>query len=373
MAGDAAQEKRAGDDCRLGFIVDNLLEIAVAYGEAIAGRVLCALSRQIESLLPEHRFSVMIEPWGILVQTRPGDANIDPAIAETVLALACERPIQAGNTRINVALRVIDFADLSPRTMHLDVPARIAVERFRADMRTAAAVYDATSNGRLILSQQAVANAHNNDEMLYAECLARAFDRNGRMMNPGSFMSALERLHLTRAFDRHVVAMTIAHLGIRPDSVLGCNISVLSAVDDIWWMSIKEKLRREPAVASRLVIEITESALPENWATTRAFITVMQELGCRIALDDFGTGFSSIDFARSAGADIIKIDASFVFQAALNENQSSLLHHLVMLAGNLAPKVVIEGIESTRMREMAQATGAGWLQGYSIGRPETVP
>lgn len=373
MIVDIAQRRTPPQSNRncLGLVIDNLPEIAGVYGEYVAGRVLHAVCRRAESALPDTLGSLTIEPWGLLIRAWGWDAGIDLAKAARVLTLACKQPIDIGEIKISVALSIDEFDDLPDLAARgKTAPLRTTSDQYRADMKVAAAVYQAIDNRRFELFEQPVANVRKDTEELYSECLARAFDRDGRVIGPGVFLPALERLRLTRAFDRHVVNATIDQLRMRPESRLGCNVSALSAVDDIWWTSIYEQLRREPAIASRLVIEITETALPENWSETKEFIVAMQRLGCRIALDDFGTGFSSIDFARSAGADIIKIDASFVRGAAENERQSALLQHMVLLASDFAAKVVVEGIETASMLKIAQSTGAGWLQGYLIGGPK---
>ncbi len=45
-----------------------------------------------------------------------------------------------------------------------------------------------------------------------------------------------------------------------PTARVGCNISALSAVDDAWWTPVLDRLAATPELASRLVIEITETA-----------------------------------------------------------------------------------------------------------------
>ncbi|MFK0167107.1 EAL domain-containing protein [Rhizobium sp. NPDC090279] len=372
MKQDIAQTEtstRSGLNC-LGLVIDYLPQMAEVYGDYVADRVLHAVCRRAESFLPDTFASVTIEPWGVLIQAWGWDADINLAKALPALMLACERQIIIGEITISLTLSIAEFNNLPEPATGKGAALRIWSDQYHADMKIADAVYDAIDNGRLELFEQPVANVRDHAEKLYCECLARVSDQDGRLITPGLFLPALERLNITSAIDRYVVNATIEKLRMRKSGRLGCNVSVLSAVDDVWWASIYEDLRREPTIASRLVIEITESAPPENWSRTKGFITAMQRLGCRIALDDFGAGFSSIDFARSSGADIIKIDGSFVREAVEDERQSALLQHIVLLAGDCAAQVVIEGIETAQMCKIAESTGAGWLQGYLIGRPE---
>lgn len=339
-----------------GIAVENLAQISSAYGEWIAARVLHEVYKRCEPHLPRELLS--IESWGVLFH---GGNHLQSSKIEQVLASIAERPVAIGELRIVLALSWRDSVSQTHTASDLP-PVFLSHDRYRADMIAAAAVYDAILDNRFELFEQPVSDATCFASGLYSECLARLFDSTGECLVLGKFLPALERLGLTRAFDRFVVKKTIRQLRARPTATLGCNISALSAVSDGWWTSLIAELNEEPALASRLVIEITESALPEDWANVSAFIGEMQKCGCRIALDDFGTGFISIDFAQSVRADIIKIDGKFA-------RQEHLLQHLIKLASKLAKTVVLEGVEDISLLEIAKKSGARWVQGYFIGRP----
>lgn len=63
--------------------------------------------------------------------------------------------------------------------------------------------------------------------------------------------------------------------------------------------------------ASRLEIEITETALLQDTEATIAVLYELRQLGLSIAMDDFGTGYSSLGYLRKFPFDKIKIDKSF--------------------------------------------------------------
>lgn len=150
---------------------------------------------------------------------------------------------------------------------------------------------------------------------------------------------------------------------------LGCNISAQSAIVDPFWSATLAQLRDAPAVAARLVIEITESATPPSTEAAIEFVLCLRELGCRVAVDDFGAGLGTLEFIRQSLPDMVKIDQGYLQRARSEPNSVQTLKHLVQLCKTLAPCVIIEGIESEADRALATACGGEWGQGYLFGRP----
>jgi EAL domain-containing protein (putative c-di-GMP-specific phosphodiesterase class I) len=247
--------------------------------------------------------------------------------------------------------------------------------QYRSDMMLAAEALAGLEEGRLELCWQAVRSANAPEQALYHEGLARLIGREGQPLSPGTFVPALERLGLVRAFDRDVFTLVLNELEHFPGARLGVNISAQSARLDGWWFSTLERLRAKPDLARRLVVEITETAALTGEAYR--FVSALRRLGCRIALDDFGVGHASVRNAMALSPDIIKVDAFFLRRARASDQSEALLEHLVGIAAHCAPVVIVEGVETaeqSRMAERLQAryqspANACWQQGYHFGHP----
>ena len=122
-------------------------------------------------------------------------------------------------------------------------------------------------------------------------------------------------------------------------------------------------------MASRLTIEITETAPLPDVEVAVAFVQRLKRLGCRIALDDFGAGHSSVAFARAAQPDVIKVDGGYLHRAKESERDARIFRRLVSLCRTLAPQVVAERVESKRDARLAADAGAEWLQGVGMALP----
>ena len=66
----------------------------------------------------------------------------------------------------------------------------------------------------------------------------------------------------------------------------------------------------------RLEVELTEHALVTDLASAKRVISSLKSVGIKIALDDFGTGYSSLCYLSELPFDKIKIDRSFISDAA---------------------------------------------------------
>ena len=120
---------------------------------------------------------------------------------------------------------------------------------------------------------------------------------------------------------------------------------------------------------SRLVLEITESAVMQQTDATLAMLHALHELGVEIAMDDFGTGYSSLSHLQRFPIDCLKIDRSFVNGLGVNRNDTALVRTVVALGHTLALRTVAEGIETEQQRDTLIALGCEFGQGYLFGRP----
>ncbi|HXP00143.1 MAG TPA: EAL domain-containing protein [Luteibacter sp.] len=355
-----------------------------AYGDEFVNEVALEVRRRIGDLDIEGLTQVYVDHDREFIRLR-GDFESDATtnildLAEAALAVSSGRPIcvDGGSAVLSVCVGS-EQADATTKHLLVDgsvVPSSngatsFCARSYRADMESAVAVHEAMSERRMRLAFQPVVQRSNQSRILYHESLARLVERDDPMasISAANFVPSLERLGLTRQFDRFMMHECIALLQSDPDRRLGCNISALSARNDVWWSSTLAELARRPDVASRLVIEFTETAECGDTGQAISLLQTFQQLGCLVAIDDFGVGFSSIRFALLARPDIIKIDASFVRQRGSAEADRNLLRHLVGLSSSLASHVVVEGIEDDDDLDLADIIDAPWIQGYRVGRP----
>ncbi|CAB3751463.1 EAL domain-containing protein [Paraburkholderia solisilvae] len=258
------------------------------------------------------------------------------------------------------------------KPLHEPIAPWDARSRADLDMRVAGSVIDAIENDRVLLFCQPVCSAGDLGEVLYFECLVRLLREDRQTIEyPGSFIPSLERLGMMQCLDRHVVSLVIDLLKAHSHLYLGANISAQSAAEDDWWASTFMQLATMPDVARRLVIEITETA-PLDVGAGRAFVRRVQQLGCRVAIDDFGTGYAVETGTQICSPDVVKIAGEMLAGNNDRDGRNDELARLVALARDIAPCVVLEGIESAHALELARDAGIDCVQGYYIGKPQNL-
>ena len=119
---------------------------------------------------------------------------------------------------------------------------------------------------------------------------------------------------------------------------------------------------------SRLILEVTESALVGNLQDVLAITQELKRLGVRLALDDFGTAYSSLRHLQSLPFDELKVDASFVRSMDRTRESRKIAAAVVGLGHSLGLVTVGEGIETRMQAEMLLWLGCDLGQGWLFGR-----
>ncbi len=121
--------------------------------------------------------------------------------------------------------------------------------------------------------------------------------------------------------------------------------------------------------ASRVIVEITESALSLGVTTTQATLSALRERGVEIAVDDFGTGYSSLARLSSAPVTRLKIDRSFVSGIDRLDAEVPIVDATITMAAGLGLDVVAEGVETRKQLAYLRAAGCQQAQGFLLAEP----
>lgn len=111
------------------------------------------------------------------------------------------------------------------------------------------------------------------------------------------------------------------------------------------------------------VVELTESAILDDFGIAADVLERLRALGVRIHMDDFGTGYSSLNYLRRLPIDRIKIDSVFV-SGENGLRDPEIVDTIVSLAHKLGLAAIAEGVETEAQRLALVRLGCDAAQGF---------
>jgi diguanylate cyclase (GGDEF)-like protein len=190
-------------------------------------------------------------------------------------------------------------------------------------------------------------------------------------VSPAEFVPLAESAGGSRRLTSWVLAAAVRQMGEwRRQGLeleLAVNLSAPDIVDPDLGDAILSLLRRAGVEPAALMLEITESAVMRDLQTAVRNMQLLRIAGLRFAIDDFGTGHSSLSQLAVLPVDELKIDRSFIAQAA--GGTATILTSTIELGHSMGLKVVAEGVEEGNAWNLLRRLGCDFAQGYLISPP----
>jgi diguanylate cyclase (GGDEF)-like protein len=387
---EVANANSSGDQLAVLWVdIDKFKEINDSLGHPTGDKVLCAVARQLSSLV-EGRGSVARFGGDEFVLLLRGSRSgfVEEAAHELMRALSVPMSIDG------VSLQVTGSVGAAIAPMH-GTDAETLLQH--ADM----ALYHAKANGRndfclfeepmeqqfleLRSLEGALRHAIENEELeVYyqpivdlktgrttcCEALLRWHHPELGSVSPSKFIPIAESTGLISPISHWVLAQACEAAALWPEDVsIAVNMSPALLKDLHLSHMILSSLYTSGLAARRLELEITETVLLEDNAQANTLIKEFQKIGLKLSIDDFGTGYSSLTYLKKYKFDKIKIDTTFIADVTRSKEARAIIHALVGLAAELDMEIVAEGIETET--QLGYVTGAGCTsaQGFYIGRP----
>nr|WP_246476082.1 EAL domain-containing protein [Roseibium litorale] len=151
--------------------------------------------------------------------------------------------------------------------------------------------------------------------------------------------------------------------------LMAVNVSQRQFSDVNLVKKVKETLQVHGVKPSAFEFEITESLLAESPQMAVAKLSELRAMGMKLAIDDFGTGYSSLSALRSFPLTRLKIDRTFIENAASDPGSQGIVRSIILLGRELGLNVIAEGVETNAQKEFLLRSGCVCGQGYLFGAP----
>jgi len=372
--------------------LDRFKDINDAYGHVVGDHLIVAAANTIQSTLRDvdvlGRFGG--DEFTILLR----DSNVERAcaIAERLLN-AFQIPLMVGarhlqiSPSIGIAVYPAHGTDIETLIKHADtamyeakrkgggalsVYAEEQGARVHQRLQIEHALRDALKRDELSLHYQPIVNMLNG-QVVGAEALLRWQPEQGELRLPAAFISIAEASGLIIPIGEWVLQTACAQVKAwnmaGRDLWMAVNLSPHQFQDPHLVAKVTKVLRETGLDASRLELEITESAAMRDPELSIRILGNLKSKGIRIAIDDFGTGYSSLSYLKRIPADKIKIDKSFVDGVNIDVDDTAIVRTILALVNGLEKTALAEGIETEAQFHALRSMGCQHAQGYWICRP----
>jgi diguanylate cyclase (GGDEF)-like protein/PAS domain S-box-containing protein len=378
--------------------VDNFKEINDTFGHAAGDRVLETLSERLTRALPKESVIGRLagDEFAVFLEAN-SDAQEQHEQAATVarqLLNSVARPLHVGEHEIELTVsvgiaacprdadNVIDLIRNADAAMYHAKRAGRNCHVFYAPEMNAAAVE------RLLLKSK-LRRALERDEFVLryqpkvelasskvvgAEALLRWRLPGHGDIAPAQFIPLAEESRLILDIGAWVLNKVCSDYAgwqkeIADPGLVAINLSLKELSQASFIPRCRSVFERHAVSPSRVELEITETTLMMDAERTLPLLDELRAMGVHLSIDDFGTGYSSLSALQQFPISTLKIDKSFVRNAATDPDDATIVRTIIEMGRSLGLQVLAEGIETEDQRDFLLMSGCQFGQGRLFGEP----
>ena len=151
------------------------------------------------------------------------------------------------------------------------------------------------------------------------------------------------------------------------DGTLAINTTVQELRTERFVQKTKEIIRSYGIDPSRIVIEILENDMIEDFDAVVSKMNHLRDFGLKFSIDDFGMGYSSVNYLDRLPINSIKIDRSFALR--LQEPKTrEMLKIVIRFAKIFGFRTILEGVDSSYQLDFARENQIEMYQGYYFSK-----
>ncbi|WP_313615147.1 EAL domain-containing protein [Agrobacterium sp.] len=370
--------------------LDNFKEVNDTLGHAAGDMVLVTLAKRLrEGLMPGETIGRLGGDEFVAVKSFKDQSELDEFIRRINGLLTAK--IELAHTEIvpgaslGVAIYPQDAGDREKLLSNADMAmyrSKDSIDQkisfYEATMDEAARerramardIWNGLEQNQFFLTYQ-VQRSVKTDEVTGYEVLLRWLHPERGLVSPVDFIPIAEECGAISAIGEWVLMQACREAAEwEIPHKIAVNLSPLQLNNIILVNKVRDTLLETGLPASRLELEVTESAIIGDKARALHILRQIKAMGVTIAIDDFGTGYSSLETLRSFPFDKIKLDKSFVHELESRQSKA-FVRAIVALGKSLEVAVLAEGVETQDQLQVLLSEGCDEVQGFLFGRPAT--
>ena len=153
---------------------------------------------------------------------------------------------------------------------------------------------------------------------------------------------------------------------------ISLNLSLKQLKQASFILNCRSLFERHAVSPRNFELEITETTLMADPRRTVQMLKQLHDLGLHLSIDDFGTGYSSLSALQQFPIETLKIDQSFVRDAADDPADAVLVRTIIDMGHSLGMEVIAEGVESPRQLQFLRGCRCNQAQGQLFGPARSI-
>ncbi len=254
-----------------------------------------------------------------------------------------------------------------------DASEAAALERRGEDLQTLERLQDLIVRERIVTAYQPIVRMPDRSLMAH-EALSRGARGSG-LESAGALFGAAEDHSLMIELDRLCRSRALLSSGRVPSTARIFVNTLPATIRDPLFRGkpLIDFLDRANVAPNRIVIEITEHLVIENYNLFRETMAYFTDLGMNFAVDDVGAGYSGLEAIARLKPAFLKIDMALVRDVHVSMVNREMVRAIISLGHGIGAAVIAEGIQTEAEMQALLEMDVDYGQGFLLGRPEAGP
>lgn len=240
-------------------------------------------------------------------------------------------------------------------------------------LQTLERLQDLLARERIVTAYQAIMRMPDRSVMAY-EALSRGARGSG-LESAGALFGAAEAHGYLVELDRLCRSRALLSSARIPSSArIFVNTLPTTIRDPVFrGKSLIDFLDKANVAPSRIVVEITEKLVIENYNLFRETMAYFTDLGMNFAVDDVGAGYSGLEAIARLKPAFLKIDMALVRDVHISLVNREMVKAIISLGHGIGAAVIAEGIQTEDEARTLLEMDVDYGQGFLLARPEAGP
>ena len=208
-----------------------------------------------------------------------------------------------------------------------------------------------------------------------AEALTR-LKLGDKIINPDKFIPIAENsgtIHAVTCIVLNKVCRVIESIENYYDfDAISINVSSKEISQNNAHIELFEIINNYEFDTSKIRLEITESAMFENFDVANENMKFLSRAGIQFYLDDFGTGYSSLERVMECPFRTIKFDKTLLYKSLDDNRMDDIMTYMIEVFKKNGFVTLVEGVEDESQSQYSLEHGFDYIQGYHYAKPEPI-